>query len=207
MPEGYSFAESVITPVQRPESPLTGLIQSMREREFKSKFFSLNAFSKNKRAVFLGAERNQSIKLFSRLAHNLMIENISDYSQWLCTGNIMPFECVKVSVTGFDENILIAPSNSSLPQNFDWHRLFRSYVPVVSVDLARVDSGLSDLVNSPYITGLALTEWVLSFGNAGMFDTRQIDLVSQVPKRVKEFVELNGLKSPDWFIYENYKIF
>ena len=207
MPEGYSFAESVITPAARPESPLTGLIQSMREREFKPKFFGLNAFSKNKKAVFLGAERNQSVKLFSRLAHNLMIENMTYNHEWLCTGNIMPFECVKVTVTGFDENILIAPPNSSLPQNFDWHRLFRDYVPVVSVDLARVDSGLSDLVNSPYITGLALTEWVLSFGNAGMFDTRQLDLVSQVPRRVKEFVELNGLKSPDWFIYENYKIF
>ena len=75
------------------------------------------------------------------------------------------------------------------------------------MDLARVDSGLSDLVNSPYITGLALSDWVLAFGNAGMFDTRQIDLVSQVPKRVQEFVELNGLKNPQWFIYENYKIF
>ena len=78
---------------------------------------------------------------------------------------------------------------------------------MVSVDLARVDSGLSDLVNSPYITGLALSEWVMAFGNAGMFDTRQIDLVSQVPERVAEFVELNGIKSPEWFIYENYKIF
>ena len=77
----------------------------------------------------------------------------------------------------------------------------------MSVDLARVDSGLSDLVNSPYITGLALAEWVLAFGNAGLFDTRQIDLVSQVPGRVREFVELNGLKSPEWFIYENFDIF
>ncbi|MBQ9903742.1 MAG: dynamin family protein [Synergistaceae bacterium] len=211
IPEGYSFAESVITPPARPESPLTGLIMAMREREFKAKFFGLGVFSKKKKAIFLGAEREQSLKLLSRLAHNLTVETLPDGNvsscEWLCTGETMPFECVKLTVTGVDENILIAPPNVKIAQNVDWHKLFRDYVPVVSVDLARVDSGLSDLVNSPYITGLALNEWVLSFGNAGLFDTRQIDLVSQVPKRVKEFVELNGIKPPEWFIYENYKIF
>ncbi|MBR1439284.1 MAG: dynamin family protein [Synergistaceae bacterium] len=210
MPEGYSFSESVITPERKSQSPLTGLIQSMREREFKPKFFGLKVF-RDRKAVLLGAERQQSMKLFSRLAHNLMIETLPDggasSGEWLCTGHVMPFECVRISVTGIDENILIAPPNALISQNVDWHKLFREYVPVVSVDLARVDSGLSDLVNSPYITGLALTEWVLAFGNAGMFDTRQIDLVSQVPKRVSEFVELNGLKAPEWFVYENYKIF
>ena len=211
MPSGYSFSESVITPKQDGRNILSSLITSMREREFMSRFFALNAFHGRKKAVLLGAERNQSMKLFSRLSHNLMLEVLPDggvtSGEWLSTGHVMPFGCVSVPVTGSDADLLIAPSNVNITQSIDWHKLFREYVPVVSVDLARVDSGLSDLVNSPYITGLALTEWVLSFGNAGLFDTRQIDLVSQVPRRVNEFVELNGLKSPEWFIFENYKIF
>ena len=211
IPSGYSFSESVITPKNQGKNLLSSLITSMREREFKTRFFELEAFRNKKKAVLLGAEKIQSMKLFSRLSHNLMLETMPDGgvipSEWLCTGHVMPFGCVRVPVTGGAENILIAPSNVNITQNVDWHKLFNEYVPVVSVDLARVDSGLSDLVNSPYITGLALNKWVLSFGNAGLFDTRQIDLVSQVPKRVNEFVELNGLKSPDWFIFENYKIF
>ncbi len=211
MPAGYAFSESVITPKSQGKNLLSSLITSMREREFRTRFYSLAAFNGKNKAVLLGAERKQSMKLFSRLSHNLMLESLPDggvtYGEWLCTGNDMPFECVKVHVTGSNANILIAPSNVNITQNIDWHKLFRDYVPVVSVDLARVDSGLSDLVNSPYITGLALAEWVLAFGNAGLFDTRQIDLVSQVPGRVREFVELNGLKSPEWFIYENFDIF
>ena len=211
MPESYSFAESVITPKNKPDSPLTGLIISMKELEFRRRFFELEAFNVKNSAVLLGAEREQSMKLFARLSHNLMAESLPDggvtSGEWLFTGRVMPFECVRVTVTGSSDNILIAPSDAKIQPNVDWHKLFRDYVPVVSIDLARVDSGLSDLVNSPYITGLALTEWVLAFGNAGMFDTRQIDLVSQVPKRVGEFVELNGLKSPEWFIYENFEIF
>ena len=211
MPSGYSFSESVITPKNQPHNILSSLITSMREREFRRRFFALDAFSGKMKVLLLGAEREQSMKLFARLSHNLMLETLPDggmtQGEWLCAGNSAPFECVMIPVTGSDANILIAPSNANIQRNTDWHKLFREYVPVVSVDLARVDSGLSDLVNSPYITGLALSEWVLAFGNAGLFDTRQIDLVSQVPKRVREFVELNGLKSPEWFIYENYKIF
>lgn len=211
MPSGYAFAESVISPKSQSHNILSSLITSMREREFRTRFFGLEAMREKRRVLLLGAEREQSLKLFSRLSHNLMLESLPDggmtAGEWLFSGSTAPFGCVNVPVTGNDADILIAPSNANIPPGVDWHKLFRDYVPVVSVDLARVDSGLSDLVNSPYITGLALADWVLSFGNAGMFDTRQIDLVSQVPKRVREFVELNGLKSPEWFVYENYKIF
>ena len=211
MPSGYSFAESVITPKSQSRNILSSLITSMREREFRTRFFSLEALRGKSRVLLLGAEREQSMKLFARLSHNLMLETLPDggvsAEEWLFSGAIPPFGCVNVPVTGSGPDILIAPSNVKISQNVDWHKLLRDYVPVVSVDLARVDSGLSDLVNSPYITGLALADWVLAFGNAGMFDTRQIDLVSQVPKRVGEFVELNGLKSPGWFVYENYKVF
>ena len=212
MPSGYTFSESVITPHNQNRNILSSLIASMREREFRTRFFSLEAVAEKRKVLLLGAERNQSMKLLSRLEHNMMMEALPDggisaaAGEWLFTGHVPPFECIMIPTAGND-SILVAPSNVNITQNVDWHKLFREYVPVVSVDLARVDSGLSDLVNSPYITGLALSDWVLAFGNAGMFDTRQIDLVSQVPKRVREFVELNGLKSPEWFIYENYKIF
>lgn len=208
---GYSFSESSIPDGGKSRNLLSSLIASMREREFRTRFFALESFREKKRAVLLGAERSQSLRLFARLAHNLMLEAMPDGGviphEWLCAGNVAPFGCVKVSSAGNDAEILIAPSNADISQNIDWHKLFREYVPVVSVDLARVDSGLSDLMHSPYITGLALSEWVIAFGNAGLFDTRQIDLVSRVPKRVNEFVEINGLKSPEWLIFENYKIF
>lgn len=213
MPEtwgDYEFSRNIPDTKIETKNLLSSLITSMREREFRTRFFSLKAFSGKRKAVLLGAERNQSLKLFSRLSHNLMRERLPDggvsYSEWLYSGYSAPFGCIMLPESG-DVDILIAPSNSDITHNPDWHKLFREYVPVVSVDLARVDSGLSDLAYSPYITGLALSEWVLAFGNAGLFDTRQIDLVSQVPQRVKEFVGFNGLKEPEWFIFENYKIF
>ncbi len=212
IPKGYSFAESVITPDNNSKNLLSSLLTSMREREFRTKFYGLDALNGSRRIILLGAERHQSMKLFSRLAHNLMSEYLPEGEasarEWLCSGYTVPFGCVMLPVITPGDTVLIAPSNANITaKNYDWHKLFRDYVPVVSVDLARVDSGLSDLANSPYITGLALSSWVLAFGNAGMFDTRQIDLVSQVPKRVNEFIEINGLKPPDFFIYENYKIF
>lgn len=208
LPSGYTFSESVITPQNQSRNILSSLIASMKEREFRTRFFALKAFGGKRRAVLLSAERKQSMKLLSRLAHNMRIETLPDggfsAGEWLFTGYSAPFEGIRLDVSGISEDILIAPA---MTHNVDWHKLFREYVPVVSVDLARVDSGLSDLVNSPYITGLALSEWVLAFGNAGLFDTRQIELVSKVPERIREFTELNGIKPPEFFIYENYKIF
>lgn len=208
----YSISEGAFTD-NKPVSLLNSLITSMREREFREKFFSLKAikYKKSHKIILLGADRDQSLKLFARLAHNLIYENLPEgevsSSEWLYSGHNPPFENILLPSIGVNENILIAPSNSRMKFVPDWHKIFREYVPVISIDLARLDSGLSDLAYSPYITGLALSKWVLVFGNAGLFDTRQTDLISEVPERVNEFVELNGLKSPDWFIFENYKIF
>lgn len=207
----YSFNEGGNSSHENGKNLLSSLISSMREREFRTKFFALDVFTDNHKIILLGASRNESMKLFARLAHNVALEKLPDgeisSQDWLCSGYTSPFACISLPVIGMNENILIAPSNLHIHKNLDWHKLFREYVPVVSVDLARVDSGLSDLAYSPYIAGLALSKWVLAFGNAGMFDTRQIDLVSQVPRRVREFVEINGLQNPEWFMFENYKIF
>ena len=206
----YSFSENAVTASESKYNLLGSLMASMREREFRMKFYSMKTLVSKKKIILLSADRNQSMKLFARLSHNLMLERLPDggtsYDEWLYSGYAMPFACIHLPVINSGNDILIAPSDSNLRNNIDWHKLFREYTPVVSVDLARVDSGLSDLSHSPYITGLALYDWVLAFGNAGMFDTRHTDLISQVPGRVKEFIEINGLKSPEWFIFENYKI-
>ena len=197
---------------ERKSSLLDSLLSSMKEYEFRTRFFAQAAINQSRKIILLGADRTQSMKLFARLGHNLALENLPDggttsSKDWLYSGHDAPFGCIRLPVIGQGYEILIAPSNVNITGNPDWHKLFREYIPVVSVDLARVDSGLSDLAYSPYITGLALSRWVLAFGNAALFGTRQIDLISQVPERVKEFTELNGLKSPDWFIFENYRIF
>ena len=199
------------TPTVDSKNLLSSLITSMREREFKTRFFALNAFKGKSKAILLGADKRQSLKLYSRLAHNMRAEILPDgditSNEWLYSGNVMPFGCIKLPLIGTDESILIAPSDSDISNNFDWEKIFRDYVPVVSVDLARIDSGLSDLAYSPYITELAFSKWVLAFGNAALFDTRQKYLVSEIPERIKEFVEANGLVTPDMFIFENYRIF
>ena len=181
----------------------------MREHDFRNRFFSLAAFGHERRVLLLGADRSQSLKLLARLAHNLAFEALPEGSvssrEWLCSGHSVPFECISLPVIQSGETFLVAPSDSEMRGHINWHGLMKRFTPVVSVDLARIDSGLSDL--SPYLTGLALNDWVLAFGNAGLFASRQKELVSQVPARVKEFVDASGLKSPDWFIFENYRIF
>ncbi|MBR0079393.1 MAG: PAS domain-containing protein [Synergistaceae bacterium] len=189
---------------------LSSLIMSMKERDFKTKFFALQSFAGKRKAVLLSADKIQSLKLFSRLAHNIRSENLSEglaaSKDWLYSGNDEPFECVKIQSLGSDEEILIAPSDYNIDSDFNWRTILNKYIPVVSVDLARIDSGLSDLANSPYITELAFTKWILTFGNAGLFDTRQEELKNDIPELINNFIENNGLKTPDYFIFENYKI-
>ena len=195
---GYVYDE-VSEPEKAGKNLLSSVMESMREGQFRTKFFELEAFKHGHKAILLGADRSQSMKLFARLVHNLMLED-EPAQGWLLSGDEVPS-------VGSDASVMIAPADAEIAANIDWRKIFSEYVPVVSVDLARVDSGLYDLMHSPYIARLAFTDWVLAFGNAGLFDTRQIELVSHVPKRVKEFAGMNGIKSPEWFIYENYKIF
>ena len=189
---------------------LSSLITSLREHEFRARFFSLKAFHGERNAVLLGADKTQSLRLYSRLAHNLLSEDLPEgrvsRKEWLCSGNAEPFQCIRLPVISPGENVLIAPDDYSL-KGIDWPELFRHFTPVVSVDLSRTASGLNDLSHAPYLMGLALSEWVLAFGNGGMFAERQTELLSAVPEKVKEFAEAGGLRLPELFIYENYRIF
>ena len=157
---------------------LSSLITSLREHDFRTRFFSLKAFHGERKALLLGADKAQSLKLYSRLAHNLLSEKLPEghisRNEWLCSGNAAPFECISLPVISPGENVLIAPCDADL-KNIDWPELFRHFTPVVSVDLSRIVSGLNDLSHAPYLMGLALSEWVLAFGNGGMFAHRQTE--------------------------------
>ena len=190
---------------------LSSLITSLREHDFRKRFFALDAFHGERSAILLGADRTQSIRLFARLAHNLgyesLIDGKADASAWMYSGNDEPFACEGLPVIQDGENYLIAPPDSELGHNSEWLNLFAKYTPVVSVDLARIESGLSDLSRSPYLTGLAVNDWVLAFGNAGLFGEEYARAITKAQNRVNDFAESGGLKIPEYFIYENYRIF
>ena len=190
---------------------LSSLITSLREHDFRKRFFALDAFHGVRSVILLGADRIQSIRLFSRLAHNLgyesMIDGKADASAWLYSGNDEPFSCEELPVIQDGENYLIAPPDSELGHNFVWQELFAKYTPVVCVDLARIESGLSDISHSPYLTGLAVNDWVLVFGNAGLFGEEHARAITRAQSRVNDFAESGGLRQPEYFIYENYRIF
>ena len=204
--EHLSVRQAEAGPIAPQSSLLSSLIASMREHSFKSRFFSLETFAcKGKRkAMLLSADRNMSMKLFARLSHDISLENSSDApSEWLCTGGVMPFPCIELTShsLSIDENILIAPSDYLIADNINWQALFDEYVPVVSVDLARLESGLSDLACSPYAVGLALSKWVLAFPNAALISS------GDYKDKVNEFSEGNGLVAPEFFVFENYEFF
>ncbi|MBR2208222.1 MAG: 50S ribosome-binding GTPase [Synergistaceae bacterium] len=196
---------------------LSSLITSMREHGFKGRFFSLGAFEGQRRAVLLGAERSMSMKLFARLSHNLRLEiqESSNENEWLFAGQnlpsrpSMPFDCKKLESQAFakDENILIAPPDYLLKEDFNRKKFFNDYTPVVSVDLARLESGLSDLIFAPYAPMLARSKWILAFPNAALLSEDSSVSIEDLKIGIKNFCETNGLKVPDIFIFENYTIF
>ncbi len=192
---------------------LSSLITSMREHGFKGRFFSLSSFEGKRRAVLLGADRNMSIKLFARLSHNLRLENdfdeIENKNEWLCAGNSAHFDCKKLESQALskDENILIAPPDYLLNSDFHWKKIFSDYTAVVNVDLARLESGLSDLIYSPYAANLARSKWILSFPNAALLNGESNVSIEDLKNGIKNFSETNGLKIPEIFIFENYTIF
>lgn len=192
---------------------LSSLITSLREHDFRGRFFSLKAFNHERNAILLGADKAQSLKLYSLLAHNIRSSELPDggvsSDEWLISGNYVPFECISLPVISPGENVLIAPNDDSLSK-IGWsahQKLFKKFTPVVCVDLARIDSGLNDLSHAPYLMGLALCEWVLAFVNGGLLRDRQTELLSAIPANVKDFAEAGGLKIPELFICENYRIF
>ena len=201
---------------------LSSLIISMREHGFKGRFFSLPAFNGRRHAALFSAQRGMSMKLLARLAHNLRLEDYEAKSEnsWLSvnvrgtlpSGLGLRFECEEINSGGFasDEKILIAPSDYLLKKedfNNKYKKILKDYVPVVSVDLARPESGLSDLIHSPLTQNwgvLARTKWILSFPDAALLSDEMS--IEDLETGIKNYLRSAGLKLPDFFIFENYGI-
>ena len=180
----------------------------------------LGATRRQKRVVLLGLRRHDSLRLLSRLAHGAAFFDLSkteagedaDERSWLFCGSIPPaLPYVRVTLPdtllrGLE--ILVAPSDGICADTsgIDWNDLFAEWLPVVHLDIARIDSGLSDLLRAPYAQALAnVEEWVAASGQGALFNSRLADLVTDVPDRLELFAHRQGYKGrAEWFVYENY---
>jgi hypothetical protein len=88
----------------------------------------------------------------------------------------------------------------------DWNDLFAEWLPIVHIDIARIDSGLSDLARAPYLRALAhVNSWVAVSGQGALFSGRLSDLLTDVPDRMDLFSRSQGFGGRvEWFVYENY---
>ena len=122
----------------------------------------------------------------------------------------MPHALLRTPGSALDDlELLVAPSDTFRGENMrdlDWNDLFGEWLPVVHLDIARVDSGLSDLARSPYAPALAaVPEWIAASAHGALFATRLPDLVLDVPDRMAVFTRLRGFRGRmDWFVHENY---
>ena len=197
------------------------LLAAFHEQNIQTRFLELDAVRQNRRIVLLGLRRHDSLGLLSRLAHDTFLtESLSqdgkeiDERDWIFCGTTppaVPHLNVAVPDTLLRElEVLIAPgdtfcSSTDVPE-VDWHDLFAEWLPVVHLDIARIDSGLSDLARAPYGKALAYVDhMVIASGNGALFNSRLSDLLTDVPQRVKDFTRLHDYKADvNWFVYENY---
>ncbi len=193
---------------------LSSLINSMRELDFRNEFFGLKSFKTNSKLVLLSPDRDESLRLFAKLAHNSKFarppEGYVSACEWLYSGSIMPLPCVKLPDTGMNDDILIAPSDEFLPENIFWENLFRQRVPVISVNLLRYDFGFQDLMNAPYFQAIKNFRFVIIFGNGIYFENESRnsnrDFKRDIIKNIELFSRRNSLKKSDIFVYEDYDI-
>ena len=198
------------------------LLAAFHEQNIQTRFLELDAVRQNKRIVLLGLRRHDSLGLLSRLAHDTFLtESLCseagkeiDERDWIFCGSTPPaVPHLKVAVPDTllrELEVLIAPGDTfcgptEVPE-VDWHDLFAEWLPVVHLDIARIDSGLSDLARAPYGKALAYVgRMVIASGNGALFNSRLSDLLTDVPQRVSDFSRLHDYKgSADWFVYENY---
>ena len=188
---------------------IASLFTSMREREFKSKFFELSAFKFNKRIILLAPDQSDSLKLFSRLAHDIKLTQTFSNDGFLYSGDdeILGRDFSAKRISNLHDDILIAPSDEFLSdKNLNYNEIFSERVPVISLDLARIDTGFFELENAKYFDALKNFQWVLAFGSGAFFDIKPDDLNQHVPERLNDFLKKHLLKMPELFIYENYQI-
>jgi PAS domain-containing protein/predicted GTPase len=202
----------------------TPLVVSFQEQGIQTRFLELEALRQRRRVVLLGLRRHDSLRLLSRLAHDaaffdaLKTEEGREAGErdWIFHGSIPPaLPHVRAGLpdtflSGLD--VLVAPSdgfyapNSPANSDVDWNDLFAEWLPVVHIDIARIDSGLSDLARAPYAAALAhVDQWVAASGQGALFNARLTDLLTDVPERLELFAARRGYRGrAEWFVYENY---
>jgi hypothetical protein len=198
------------------------LVISFQERNMQSRFIGLEALRQRKRIILLGLRRHDSLRLLSRLVHDATFfdsmktdEGLDiDERDWIFRGSIppaLPHVRVNLPDTLLRElDVLVAPSDSLCASDdsfsVDWNDIFAEWLPVVHLDIARIDSGLSDLARAPYAGALAhVDNWVAASGQGALFNARLTDLLTDVPERLGLFSTRRNYKGRiDWFVYENY---
>ena len=195
--------------------------QAFAEQVIQTRFLDLPALRTSRRLVLLGLRRHDSLRLLSRLAHDAALTDVPrtpegreiGEGEWLFCGRVppaLPHVLLRTPSSALDDlDLLIAPSDTFRGESMraiDWSDLFGEWLPVVHLDIARVDSGLSDLARSPYASAMAgVSHWIAASAHGALFDTRLPDLVLDVPDRMAAFTRLRGFRGRmDWFVYENY---
>jgi ribosome biogenesis GTPase A len=195
------------------------LLAAFREQDIQSRFLKTEALRGRGKIVLLGLRRHDSLRFLSRLAHDVFFFDAgrteTDERDWIFCGREVPAALPHVQIEAPDTalsemEILLAPGDglcgSPDVSPIDWDSLFSEWTPVVHLDAARIDSGLSDLARAPYATALLRSEgWVAASGQGALFNGRLADLLQDVPDRMDDFLRKRGGHArPDWFIYENY---
>jgi hypothetical protein len=213
-------------PAEGEDGLFAPLLTTFREQDIQSRFLRLDALQNGRRVVLLGLRRHDSLRLLSRLAHDIAFSDSLrgdgeeiDERAWLFCGSTPP-ALPHVRVAAPDSllrelEILVAPGDALCAEDFlrregsrpiDWNDLFAEWLPVVHLDIARVDSGLSDLARAPYIRALPhARRWVAASGQGALFNARLSDLLTDVPDRMDLFARRRDFKGcAEWFVYENY---
>ncbi|WP_299076271.1 dynamin family protein [uncultured Fretibacterium sp.] len=219
-PEPTSASESAIGD-EIGENFFSPFLRTFAEQAIQTRFLALPALRVRRRIVLLGLRRHDSLRLLSRLAHDASLTDVPrtpegreiGEGEWIFCGRLppaMPHALLRAPSSSLDDmEVLIAPSDAFREEamlDVDWDDLFGEWLPVVHLDIARVDSGLSDLARSPYASALAsVPDWIAASAHGALFATRLPDLVLDVPDRMAAFTRLRGFRGRmDWFVHENY---
>ena len=219
-PEPTSASESAIGD-EIGENFFSPFLRTFAEQAIQTRFLALPALRVRRRIVLLGLRRHDSLRLLSRLAHDASLTDVPrtpegreiGEGEWIFCGRLppaMPHALLRAPFSSLDDmEVLIAPSDAFREEamlDVDWDDLFGEWLPVVHLDIARVDSGLSDLARSPYASALAsVPDWIAASAHGALFATRLPDLVLDVPDRMAAFTRLRGFRGRmDWFVHENY---
>jgi hypothetical protein len=198
------------------------LLVTFHEQDIQSRFLKLDALRFTRRVVLLGLRRHDSLRLLSRLAHDAASTDFFRTKDgreigerdWLFCGSTPPaLPHVRIDTPDTllrDLEVLVAPDDGLCDSDgalrIDWGDMFAEWLPVIHLDIARIDSGLSDLARAPYGKALSHADrWIAASGQGALFNGRLSHLLTDVPERVDLFARSRNCRGrAEWFVYENY---